>query len=66
MKKYLFLLFGLFLIPNESVSQSNQTERRFDFKEIKKTLTAEISKVLKETGIPSISLALIKGDTIVW
>lgn len=59
-------MFGLFLIPNESVSQSNQTERRFDFKEIKKTLTAEISKVLKETGIPSISLALIKGDTIVW
>lgn len=32
----------------------------------KKILQTEIQKLLRETGIPSISLALVEGDKIVW
>jgi len=67
MNKILFLLsFSLFLISNKAISQVNQTENNFDLEQSKKRLTEEINKVLKETGIPSISLSLIKDDAIIW
>jgi len=67
MNKILFLLlFSLFLISKNAISQVNQTENSFDLEQTKKRLTQEINKILKETGIPSISLALIKDDAIVW
>lgn len=31
-----------------------------------KLIQAEIQKLLRETGIPSISIALVKGDKIIW
>jgi len=66
MKQYVFFLFGLLIVSNTSISQTNSPENRFNIIKTKKTLTAEINKVLKETGIPSISFSLFKGDSIVW
>lgn len=66
-KKFvLILLLCVFIIPNKSISQDSQSEENFDLELTKKTLTKEINKLLKETGIPSISISLIKDDTIVW
>jgi D-alanyl-D-alanine-carboxypeptidase/D-alanyl-D-alanine-endopeptidase len=60
------LLFGLLLITSKSISQVNQSENNFDLEQSKKILTKEINKIIKETGIPSVSLSLIRGDTIIW
>ncbi len=67
MNKILFLLlFGLLLITNKSISQVNQPEHKFDLEQSKKILEEQINKILRDTGIPSVSLSLIKGDTIIW
>ncbi len=66
MNKYILFLFGIILFSNKSVSQSSQNKNQFNLEETKKILSREINKILKETGIPSISFALIKGDSIVW
>lgn len=66
MNKYILFLFGILLLSNKSVSQSYQNKNKFNLGETKKILSTEINKILKETGIPSISLSLIKGDTIIW
>ena len=66
MNKCILFLFGILLFSNKSVSQINQTENQFNIQETKKILTKEVNKILKETGIPSISFSLIKGESIVW
>ena len=66
MKKVLFFLFGLLLLPINTSSQNNKLKHQFDLVTTKKILTTEIIKILKETGIPSISLSLFVGDKIVW
>src|SRR4051812_4336146 len=38
----------------------------FDLEKTKSVLTGLIEKTLKETGIPSISIALVRDDQIVW
>lgn len=38
----------------------------FDFGRTKETLSREIKELLEDTGIPSVSIALLKGDRIVW
>lgn len=64
MNKILLLIF--LLITSKSISQLHQLENNFDLERSKKILTKEINKILTETGIPSISLSLIKDDTIIW
>lgn len=64
MNKILFL--GLLFITSQSISQVNQSENNFNLEQSKKILKKEINKILNETGIPSISLSLIIGDTIIW
>lgn len=39
---------------------------RFDLEEIKSVLTGLIEKTLQDKGAPSISIALVQGDSIVW
>jgi len=56
------LLFSLLLIASKSISQVNQSENNLNLEQSKKILKKEINKILKETGIPSISLSLVKGD----
>src|SRR3954465_3122933 len=38
----------------------------FDLEKTKDVLTGLIQKTLKDTGIPSISIALVRDDRIVW
>ncbi len=67
MNKIIFsILLGLLLVTNKAISQVNQTENNFDLEQSKKILKKEINKILKETGIPSVSLSLIKSDVIIW
>lgn len=39
---------------------------RFDLEKTKTVLTGMIEKAIKERGVPSISIALVRGDSIVW
>src|SRR5436190_8498120 len=39
---------------------------QFDLDRTKRVLTELIERALKEKGIPSISIALVRGDEIVW
>jgi CubicO group peptidase (beta-lactamase class C family) len=41
-------------------------ERPFDLERTKSVLSGLIERTLKETGVPSISIALVRGDSIVW
>ncbi|MEO7363227.1 MAG: serine hydrolase domain-containing protein, partial [Gemmatimonadaceae bacterium] len=38
----------------------------FDLEKTKRVLTGLIEKTLAENGIPSMSIALVRGDSIVW
>ncbi len=61
--KFLALLIA-FAISNTAFSQRGDDELELSY--VKQHLTKEIEKMLTETGIPSISFALIKDDSIVW
>lgn len=39
---------------------------QFDLDKTKTVLSSLIDKTLKDTGVPSISIALVRGDSIVW
>src|SRR6476659_1802299 len=39
---------------------------RFDLEKTKTVLTGLIERTLAENGIPSMSIALVRGDSIVW
>ncbi len=65
-KIVLSLLVSFYLISGISTGQTHHSEDAFSLEQTKKTLTKEITKILKETGTPSISLSLIKGHTVVW
>lgn len=39
---------------------------RFDLEKTKTVLTSVIQKTLAENGVPSMSIALVRGDSIVW
>jgi CubicO group peptidase (beta-lactamase class C family) len=56
----LFTLIAL-LAPTLAVAQG-----RFDLERTKTTLTSLIESEIKQRGIPSISIALVRGDSIVW
>lgn len=65
-KNALILVLSILTIPNMAICQYNSSNENFDLEYTQKKLTDEINKILKETGIPSVSIALIKDDTIVW
>ena len=56
-------LLVLFVVPgSNAIAQS----ARFDLEKTKKTLTGVIEQTLADHGIPSMSIALVRGDSIVW
>lgn len=65
-KNSFYILLFLFITSSKSFSQNNQHINDVDFKNAQKVLKREIKKIIDETGIPSISLTLIKGDSIYW
>jgi CubicO group peptidase (beta-lactamase class C family) len=52
----------LFLTVAPAVAQTG----RYDPEKTKTVLSGLIERVLKERGVPSVSIALVKGDAIVW
>jgi D-alanyl-D-alanine-carboxypeptidase/D-alanyl-D-alanine-endopeptidase len=56
-------LLALLVLPGSAaIAQSG----RFDLEKTKTVLTGLIEKTLAENGIPSMSIALVRGDSIVW
>lgn len=62
MKRTILFLIIIFSIYNKVNAQENQNTNKF----IEKTLSNEIEKLREETGIPSISIAVIKNGNLAW
>src|SRR6476620_1696537 len=60
--RQLGLLVLLVLPGSAAVAQSG----KFDLQKTKTVLSGLIEKTLAENGIPSMSIALVRGDSIVW
>ena len=56
-------LLALFVLPGSAALAQNG---RFDLQKTKTVLTGLIEKTLADNGIPSMSIALVRGDSIVW
>jgi len=58
---------GLAASPAQTL---DETETRpsvsFDLERVQRVLTREIEQTLDDTGIPSISIALLHGDSVIW
>jgi len=65
MKRF-YRMVTLVLILSIAGTQAAAQSGDFDLEKTKKVLTELIQKALKERGVPSISIALVKGDVIVW
>jgi len=53
----------LLVLPRSAaIAQSG----RFDLEKTKRVLTGLIEKTLADNGVPSMSIALVRGDSIVW
>jgi CubicO group peptidase (beta-lactamase class C family) len=60
--RQLALLVLLVLPGSAAIAQSN----RFDLEKTKTVVSGLVEKTLAENGVPSISIALVRGDSIVW
>ena len=56
-------LLVLLLVPAAAATAQSS---RFDLQKTKTVLTGLIERTLAENGIPSMSIALVRGDSIVW
>ena len=56
------LILVAVLAPTLATAQTSQ----FDLEKTKTVLTGLIEEALKQRGVPSISIALVRGDSIVW
>ena len=59
------MLVTLFLGGLSAKAQESQPSA-FDLPQTKEMVAQEMQKILSETGIPSVSLALVKDDQIIW
>jgi CubicO group peptidase (beta-lactamase class C family) len=55
-------MLAVLVLPAPAIAQSG----KFDLEKTKKVLTGVIEKTLAENGVPSMSIALVRGDSIVW
>ncbi len=64
------LLFSVCVLVASPAQAQGETEKKlsaaFDLEHAKRVLTREIEETLQDTGIPSISIALLQGDRISW
>lgn len=56
-------LLVLLVLPGSAAIAQNG---RFDLQKTKTVLTGLVQKTLADNGIPSMSIALVRGDSIVW
>lgn len=66
MMRRLLRWLGPLLLLVLSVPAATAQGGRFDLEKTKKVLSGLIEKTLAENGIPSMSIALVRGDSIVW
>jgi CubicO group peptidase (beta-lactamase class C family) len=59
-------LSGLLVLLVLPRSAATAQEGRFDLAKTKTVLTTLIERALADNGIPSMSIALVRGDSIVW
>ena len=64
-RRYLRQL-GLLVLLAAPGSSAIAQSGRFDLEKTKTVLTGVIERTLAENGIPSMSIALVRGDSIVW
>ena len=56
-------VLALIVLPNSAaIAQSG----RFDLEKTKTVLSGVIKKTLADNGVPSMSIALVRGDSVVW
>jgi hypothetical protein len=56
-------LLVLFVLPwSASIAQTG----RFDLEKTKTVISYLVEKTLADNGIPSMSIALVRGDSVVW
>jgi CubicO group peptidase (beta-lactamase class C family) len=55
-----------FSVPAVGADSAEAKSGRFDLESTKTVLSGLIDKTLKDTGVPSISIALVREDEIVW
>ena len=65
-----FLLLGAWaLTASPAFAQDDSPKsgsRPIDLEHVKRVLTSEIKDMLADTGIPSMSIALVQEDRVVW
>ena len=65
MRRYAYLL-ALLVLPVLPGSAATAQSGKFDLEKTKSVLTGLIQQTLADRGIPSMSIALVRGDSIVW
>ena len=66
MKRRYLRQLGLLVLLAFPASAASAQSGRFDLEKTKKVLSGIIEKTLAENGVPSMSIALVRGDSIVW
>ena len=61
-----FPTLALLILGGLSAKAQESQPSTCDLQQTKEVLSREIQKILSETGIPSISIAMVKDDQIVW
>ena len=64
MKKIKLALFSIIIFTSSIQAQNKEQLSQIEY--AKEILTTEIERMIEETGIPSVSIALIKDKSIVW
>jgi serine-type D-Ala-D-Ala carboxypeptidase/endopeptidase len=60
------LTIGLVLVASLGGQRVSAQDGQFDLNKTRSVLSRLIEKTLEDTGVPSISIALVRGDSIVW
>lgn len=60
------LAIGFLLVAPLAPRPAEAQAGRFDLEKTKTVLTGLINKAITDGGVPSISIALVRGDSIVW
>lgn len=60
------LAIGSLLFLSVVVTPAGAQTGQFDLTKTKTVLTGLIEKAMKDGGVPSVSIALVRGDSIVW
>jgi CubicO group peptidase (beta-lactamase class C family) len=63
---WIVLFLALLLVQTAAPQPVDSGKDRFDLEKTRAVLTGLIEKRLQESGVPSISIALVRGDAIVW